>query len=140
MDTIRAFLSKIRTLSPFQNGQGRPPLSPPPLLVDVTEYSSTSLNITKYPWNCSGYARGPNMHDYLTCSTGFWRCLARVVNKSGFWIWHGCICKGYEEFWICLDCGSICLSNAWMCLKIPQYTCAWLNIAQCPQICVKIFE
>ena len=25
-----------------------------------------------------------------------------VLNKRGFWLWHGCICKCYAEFRICL--------------------------------------
>ena len=123
----------------FKKGQGRHPLSPP-LLVDVAEYSSTSLNIPKYHWNCSDYARGPNMHDYLTCSTGFWRCLARVLNKSGFWIWHGCIWKGFEEFWICLimapyasvmpECAlksHNILAHGWILLSVLKYAWKYLN-------------
>ena len=39
---------------------------------------SVALNMPKYPWKClnkcSDYARALNMHNHLTCSTGFWRC------------------------------------------------------------------
>ena len=51
MDTIRAFLSKIRTLfSIFKKGRGDLPSSPSWAPVSVTEYASISLNMLKYPW------------------------------------------------------------------------------------------
>ena len=54
MDTIRAFLSKVRILFQFfQRVQGRPPLFPISCApVSVTEYAPVSLNMTKYPWEC----------------------------------------------------------------------------------------
>ena len=47
MDTIIAFLSKIRTFSIFKKGRGglRSPLS---ASVSVAEYASISLNMSKY--------------------------------------------------------------------------------------------
>ena len=38
--------------------------------------------------------------------------------------WHGCICKGYAEFWICLNMAqyvSIIHEYASICLNVPQY-------------------
>ena len=54
MDTIRAFLSKVITFFLiFKTGQRRPP---PPrhscMPVNVAEYASVSLNISKYPCKC----------------------------------------------------------------------------------------
>ena len=80
--------------------------SPLPLVAPLWVY----MNMHQYPWiylnvlenawiNCSDYARALNMHDHLTCSTGFCRCLKLII---GFWIWHSCICKGYAEFQICV--------------------------------------
>ena len=39
-------------------------------------------------------------------------------------IWHGCICKGYAEFCICLiiaSYASIMPEYASICLNVPQY-------------------
>ena len=66
---------------------------------------------------------------------GLWICMlilyvrqafedASSSNKPGFWIWHGCICKGYAEFRICLimaPCISIMPEYALMFLNIPEY-------------------
>ena len=90
MDTIRIFISKIRTLfSIFKKaGEASPPSSTSSCaLVSVAEYASISLNTPKYPWknawiNCFDYNRTLNMHDHLTCWTVFWRCLR-------FWISQG---------------------------------------------------
>ena len=54
MDTIKAFLSKIKTLFLiFKKGRWGLP-SPPPSCapVNVTEYVSITLNMSKYPWKC----------------------------------------------------------------------------------------
>ena len=57
MNTIRVFLSKIRTLSDFQKGQGRPTLPTSCASVSVDEYASISLSMPKY------LCRVPNMFD-----------------------------------------------------------------------------
>ena len=78
MDTIRAFLSKIKKLFLIciKDRGGWPS----PLVVHLQVW----LNMLQYPWkclnkhawiNCFDYARALNMHDHLTFSTGFWRCL-----------------------------------------------------------------
>ena len=82
-------------------------------------HQSICLNISRYPWKCfnklfwlyqgSKYAWSSYMFDRLFKMT--W-----VVNVSWFWIWHGCRCKGYTEFWICLNMtqyASICLNMPW---------------------------
>ena len=64
------FSTKYLPFSNVQKGQQKPPLSPLP------QYPWICLN--SYPWKCLNkmfYARALNMHDHLTCSTGFWKCL-----------------------------------------------------------------
>ena len=134
------------TFFDFQKGQGWPPLSS--LVVhlwiwlNMYQYTWICLNILENAWiNCSDYARALYMHDHLTCSTGFF--MSQALNKPGFGIWHGCICKGYTEFRICLimaPYNSIMPEYAWICLNIPQYAWTWLNIAECPWICLKMPE
>ena len=148
IDTIRGFLFKIRTLFLiFKKGQGRSPPFPPSCTpVSVAEYASVSLNMHKYPWKslnklfwlCQGskYAWSYYMFDRLLKKP-------QVLNKPGFWIWHGCICKGYEKFWICLIMApytSRMLEYAWIWLNVPQYVWTWLNIAKCPWISLKMLE
>ena len=126
--TIRAFFSKIKTLfSIFKNGRGDLPSSSnfqkwqgrAPLFLRVAEYASVSLNIPKYPW------KRLNKLFWLCQSSEYaWSCyifymllkMPRVLNKPGFWIWHGCICKGYAEFWICLIIASYAII---MLLNMP---------------------
>ena len=117
MGTIRVFFPKIRAFfSIFKKGQGRP--------LSVNEYAPISLNIPKYPWilvQCSYQAR-------------LWICLVilnvqqaledafvskciRVLNMAQFYI------QGLRRVLNMTEYGSICLNNAWICLKMP----AWLN-------------
>ena len=128
MDTIRAFLSKIRTLFIiFKKGREVSPLPTsciPGVWLNVHLHTWISLNILENAWiNCSDYARALNINDHLTCLTGFWRCLG---SKPGFWLCNGCICKGYEVFWICLIMApypSLCLNiteYCWMTLNMPE--------------------
>ena len=116
--------------------------------VSVAEYASIFLNMPKYPWKwlnkllwlCQG-------SEYASSSYMFGRLLKMpsVLNKPEFWIWHGCICKGYGEFWICLIMApypSITLEYASIYLNVPQYAWTWLNIPEClwmyeyPWICL----
>ena len=59
-----------------------------------------------------------------------------VLNKPGFWIWHGCICKDYADFLICLIMvlyASIMPEYAWICLNtlnVPQYNWILLNVPE----------
>ena len=109
MDLIRAFLSKLRTIS---------------------------LNMPKYPWKClkklfwlcqgSEYAWSSYMFDRLLK-------VPPILNKRVFWIWHGCICKGYVEFQICLIVDpytSIMPEYAWICLNMAQYCWMSLNMPE----------
>ena len=118
----------------FQKGQGTPPLS------SLVAHLWVWLNMHQYPWIClnilenawinrSNNVRALNMHDHLIWLTDFW---SPVLNKPGFWIWHGCICKNYIEFRICLimaPYASIMSEYASICLNVPQYAWTWLNIA-----------
>ena len=79
---------------------------------------------------------------------GLWICMSSyrfdrllkmppVLNKPGFWIWHGCIYKGYAEFRIYLIMASYTsitpeYTSIWP--NTPQYTWTWLNIPECPWI------
>ena len=115
-NTMRPFLSKIRKVF-FLSGC---------MPVSVAENVSISLTLPKYPWKwlnklfwlCQS-------SKYTFSSYMFGRCLKMppVLNKSGFWIWHGCICKGYAEFLICLimtSYASIMPEYASLCLNVPQ--------------------
>ena len=63
-----------------------------------------------------------------------------VLNKPGFWIWHGCICKRYAEFRRCLimapyasitpEYVSVCL----MSLNMPEHGWIFLNVPECMNI------
>ena len=64
-----------------------------------------------------------------------------VVNKPRFWIWHGCICKGYAEFQICQIMAPYASSMpeyTSVCLSVPQFAWSWLNIAERPWVCLTI--
>ena len=54
-----------------------------------------------------------------------------VLNKLGFWIWHGCMCKGYAEFQICLimapNVSIILREYASISLNARQYAWQWLK-------------
>ena len=106
--------------------------------VSVDEYTSVSLNMPKYPWKwlnklfwlCQG-------SEYACSSYIIGRLLKMppVLNKPGFWIWHGWIWKGYAEFWICLimtPYTSIMPEYASIYLHVSQYAWIWLNIPECP--------
>ena len=73
MDTIKAVLSKIRTLFLiFKKPWGGSPLCPSCVPVSVAAYASISPNIFENARiNCSDSAKALNMLDHLTGSTGF---------------------------------------------------------------------
>ena len=108
------------------------PLLPSYAPVSVAEYALLFLKMPKYPWKylnklfwlCQGpeYAWTSYMFDWLLK-------MPPVLNKLGFWIWHGCICKPYAEFRMS-NCGSIHLNNPWICLNMPY----------CPSICLNMTD
>ena len=56
---------------------------------------------------------------------------AGVLNKPGFWIWYGCICKGYAEFWICLimaPYASVMPEYALVSLNMPEHGWVFMNV------------
>ena len=58
-------------------------------------------------------------------------------------MWHGCICKCYTEFQVCLiiiPYASIIPEYASINLNAPQYAWKWLNIADCLWICLEMPE
>ena len=107
-------------------------LPPTCMPVSVAEYASASLNIPKYPWKSlkklfwlwQGF-------EYSSSSYMFDRLLKmpQILNVPGFWIRHGCVSKGYTEFWICLN-------MAQYASIMPEC----LNMLQCPSICTNIAE
>ena len=69
--------------------------------------------------------------------------MSRVLNKPRFWIWHGCICNGYVEFRIFLimfSYASVIPKYASICLNVPQFDWTWVNITECPWICLQMLE
>ena len=55
--------------------------------------------------------------------------MPQILNVPGFWIWYGCVSKGYTEFWICLN-------MAQYASIMPEC----LNMLQCPSICTNMAE
>ena len=90
-----SFFIKI-TFFDFQKRAGRASPLPSCMPVSVAEYVSISLNIPEYPWKLS--------KPVLTMP-GLWICVIIlhvwqtfwIYSKYGFWVWHGCICKGYKD-------------------------------------------
>ena len=145
IDKIRAFLSKIRTFfSIFIKGTETSPLLSSCAPVSVAEYASISLNMPKYPWICLNklfwLCQGP---EYACSSYMFERLLKMppVLNKPGFWIWHGFIWKGYAEFIICLIIWLHRPQHALiMFLNMPEHDWILLNVPECPWKCLnKLF-
>ena len=129
------FPKKTRVASPLLSSSGP---------VSVAEYASISLDMTKYYWKCltklfwlcqgSEFAWSSYMFDRLLK-------MPRVLNKPGFRIWHGCICKGYAEFQICLIMAPdapIMPKHDSICLNVPHYARARLNIAEYPWLYLKM--
>ena len=58
----------------------------------------------------------------------------QALNLPGFWIRHSCICKGYAEFWICLNMAqyaSVMPEYALMFLNMPEHGWVLLNVSIC---------
>ena len=55
----------------------------PWMWLDMHQYPWIYLNIIENTWiNYSDYAKALNMHNPLTCSTGFWRCLGYQIGQG----------------------------------------------------------
>ena len=125
-----------------------PPPPPPPscTTVSVSEYASISLNIPKYPWKCSNklfwLCQGSEYTWSFYMLDRFLK-IPQVLNVPEFWIWHGCICKSYREFGICLNkvqYASIMPEYASISINVLKYASTWLTIAESPWICLnKLF-
>ena len=100
------------------------------------QYPWICLNILENGWmNCSDYARALNMHVHLICLADFSFGEPSSYKGMVLWAWHGCICKGYPEFWICLimaPYASTTPEYVSICLNVPQYAWTWPNIPECP--------
>ena len=140
------FFENQDTFVDFKKAGEVSPLPSSCALVNVTEYTSVSLNMPKYPWKCLN-----KLFSLCQCSKYAWTSymferllkMPRVPNKPRFWICHGCLRKGYADFPICLIMAlyaSIMPENAAICLNVPQYTWKWLNIAKYRWICLKMPE
>ena len=106
------FFPKSGHFSGFQKEQGRSHLRS--VSVAYAWYLWKGLN--KLFWTCQGseYAWSSHIINRLLQ-------MPRVLNNPGFWTWHGCICKGYAEFRICLIMAlyiSIIPEDALICLKV----------------------
>ena len=109
------------------------------VLLNMHQYSWIYLNILKNAWiNCSG-------PKYAWPSYMFNRPFKRplFLNKPGFWIWHGSICKGYTEFRICLNMApnaSVMSEFSSICLNITEYAWIWLNIVTWSWKCLNMSQ
>ena len=86
------FIPKSRHLFQFSKRAGE--ASPLPLVLHLW----VSLNMHQYPWiSLISLKMLEETVLNMPGLTGFDRLLKvhQVLNKPGFWIWHGYICKGY---------------------------------------------
>ena len=97
----------------------------------------------KYPWKCLNklfWLSEGSKYAYWSYMLNRFLKMPRVLNKPGFWIWHGCIYKGYAEFQICLIMGPYTSvkpqyalmslnipEDGWILLNVPEYAWKWLN-------------
>ena len=127
MGTIKAFLSKIRTVFWFSKRAGEAfhlLLSCAP--VSMAEYASISLNMPKYPWKSLNKLFWlPGLGICMIISPLYMQRLRRFPNMSDYYSIRR------NNAWICLNmpqCPSICLSMSeycWMSLNMPEN--AWIN-------------
>ena len=116
------FLQRVKEVSP-------PPFSCAPVL--VAEYLSVSLNMPKYPWKCLNklfWLCQDSEHVWSSYMFDRRLKMPLVLNKPRFWISHGCICKGYADFQICLimaPYASVMPQYALMSLNMPEHV--WIN-------------
>ena len=135
MDITRLFFQNQGFFFNFKKGQGWPLLRSHSAPVIMAEYTSISLNIPKYLWKCFNKLFWRFQGSEYTWSSYMFRLLKmpRVLNIPGFLIWHGCICKGYTEFWLCLNIAqyvSLIHEYVSVYLNVPQYVWTWLNISE----------
>ena len=94
----------------FQKLQERPPA-----LSSLATRLWVRFNIHQYPWislnifenyliNCSAYPRALNMHDHLTCSKGFWRCLQFKMSPGSEYgtVAYAVVTQSSEYVWLWL--------------------------------------
>ena len=130
MYTIRAFLYKVRALLLiFKRSRWGLPSRPSCVPLNVAEYASISLNMSKHPWKWLNklfwLCQGP---EYAWIVLHDWQKMPRTLNKPLLWIWHACI--GLRRVLNMSYQGSICLNNARVCLNMAEY--CW--------ICLKMLE
>ena len=109
------------------------------------EHNLGTFNICypKYPWKWLNELfwlyQGS---EYTWLSYMFVRLLKMllVLNLSVSWIWHGYICRGYTEFWICLNMAqyasimpeyalmSLNMSEHGILLNVPEFAWKYLMI------------
>ena len=127
MDTLtqrsRPFFHSGHSLRFSKKGKGGPPHFPPSCTpVSVAKYASISFNIPTYNWKCLNKLSSLwQSSEYTWSYSWFDRFLKMpwVLNVPGFWTWHSFICKGYMEFWTCLNMFSM-----------PGYTLMSLNMSE----------
>ena len=96
LETVMAFISNIRMLFSVSTL----PTSCASVSV-VGEIAAIFQNMPKYPWKCLNKLLGPCQgSEYAWSIYMFERFLKMswVLNKQGFWVWHGFIYKACAEF------------------------------------------
>ena len=134
---VRTFLFQIRTLFRFPERTGEAsPLLPSCALVSccwicisIPEYAEISWKcLNKLFWLCqgSGYAWSSYMFDKLLN-------MPPVLNKPGFWIWHGLYMQGLRRvpnMSIMAPYASIIPEYALMLLNMPDHGWMLLNVPE----------
>ena len=122
---FRVFFPKSEHFFQFlKKGRGGLPRLPSCMPVSVAICASVSLNITKHHWKCLNKLIWLCQGSEDVLSSYMFNKLSkmsRIINLAGFWIWHGCLCKRYTEFWICLNIAhydSIMPEYASICLNV----------------------
>ena len=92
------------------------------------------LNILESAWtNCSDYANALKMHDHITCSTDFWRCLMFQITQASEigTVVYAMVTQKSEYVWVCMSNNSwICLNNPSICLNVTVYCRMSLNMSE----------
>ena len=112
--------------------------------VSLAEYALISLNVLKYLWKRLNKLLWLYQSSEYSWSSYMFNTLlkmAPVLNKPGFWLWHGCICKSYAEFQMCLIMApyvSIMLEYASVYLIMTDY--CWISLNICKNVWIYCFE
>ena len=102
----------------------------------MPKYLWKCLNKTFWLWQGSEFILSLYMFDRILK-------MPRVLSQPAFWIWHGCICKGYAEFRIFLIMAAYAsimpdmsqyalksfniLEHGWILLNVHEYAWKCLN-------------